>query len=139
MIKGSCHCGAVALEVVKLSGPIVHCHCETCRKTHSAAFASTARVDRVDFRWAKGESELRHYGSSPGKVRHFCGNCGAHMMAEWVEEPSVIVRVGILDDDPGKRPAVHIWVSHDVPWLEYRGEIKKLSEGADSTTVCYKG
>lgn len=81
----------------------------------------------MDFRWAKGESELRHYASSPGKVRHFCGNCGAHMMAERVEEPSVIVRLGILDDDPGKRPAVHIWVSHDLPWLEYRSEITQLS------------
>jgi ADP-ribosyl-[dinitrogen reductase] hydrolase len=29
----------------------------------------------------------------------------------------VIVRVGTLDEDPGIKPAMHIWTSHDVPWL----------------------
>lgn len=134
-MKGSCHCGTVTLEVSKLAGPIGHCHCSTCRKTHSAAFASTVRVSREDFHWTKGEQELRHYESSPGKTRHFCGHCGAHLMAERASEPSVILRVGILDDDPGERPVVHIWVSHDVPWLEFRGEMTQLSEGAGSPVV----
>ncbi len=134
-MKGSCHCGTVTLEVVKFAGPIAHCHCNTCRKTHSAAFASTVRVQREDFRWTKGEPELRHYESSPGKTRHFCGNCGAHLMAERKDETSVILRVGVLDTDPGEQPSVHIWVSHDVPWLEYRGDIKQLSEGIGSSVV----
>ena len=139
MIKGSCHCGAISLEVAKLAGPIVHCHCQTCRKTHSAAFASTVRVNRDDFRWTKGEHALRHYESSPGKTRHFCGQCGAHFVAERVDEPSVILRVAIFDGDPGERPAAHIWVSHDVPWLEYRGNAKQLSEGGGSKVVPYEG
>lgn len=49
MSKGSCHCGAVKLEVDAFAGQIAHCHCRTCRKTHSAAFASTIRVDRENF------------------------------------------------------------------------------------------
>ncbi len=134
-IKGSCHCGTVTLEVVKFAGPIAHCHCNTCRKTHSAAFASTVRVAREDFRWTNGEPELQHYESSPGKTRHFCGNCGAHLMAERKDESSVILRVGILDTDPGEQPSVHIWISHDVPWLNYRGKIKQLSEGIGSSVV----
>jgi hypothetical protein len=132
MIKGSCLCGAVAFEATRLSSPIGHCHCHTCRKAHGAAFATTARVDRPDFAWVRGESELRHYESSPGKLRHFCGRCGTHLMAEWTDMPAVILRLGALDDDPGERPVVHIWASHAVPWLEYGPDLPRLAEGRGS-------
>ncbi|MGY9057073.1 MAG: GFA family protein, partial [Alphaproteobacteria bacterium] len=117
-----------AYSVAKLSGPIVHCHCETCRKTHSAAFATTARVERADFAWTQGDDALRHYESSPGKVRHFCGQCGAHLMAERLAQAHVILRAASLDEDPDARPAFHIWTSHDVDWLDYRSPLEERSE-----------
>ncbi|MEZ5653736.1 MAG: GFA family protein [Burkholderiaceae bacterium] len=52
--------GAVAYEVDALAGPIVHCHCHTCRKAHAAPFATTARVNRAGFRWIRGEGPLAH-------------------------------------------------------------------------------
>jgi len=30
----------------------------------------------------------------------------------------VILRVATLDDDPGTQAVVHIWTSHDAPWLD---------------------
>lgn len=131
MLNGSCLCGAVAFEADRLSGSIAHCHCRTCRKAHGAAFATTALVDRAGFQWTRGETELRHYESSPGKVRHFCGRCGTQLMAEWIDQPAVILRLGALDDDPGDRPVVHIWASHMVPWLDYGAELAWLPEGRD--------
>ena len=133
MIKGSCHCGAIGFSVKALAGPIAHCHCRTCRKTHSAAFNTTAGVQRADFAWTRGEDRLRRYESTPGKLRHFCGNCGAHLMAEWIEHETVIICLGALDDDPGARPETHIWVSHDAPWMEYRHPVRELTEGAGSS------
>jgi hypothetical protein len=109
----------VTYEIDRLAGPIGHCHCTTCRKAHAAAFASTARVDRSSFRWLSGEASVRAFESSPGKLRHFCGRCGTHLMAEWVAQPQVILRVATLDDDPGVTPKAHIWVSHRVPWLAH--------------------
>ncbi|MBN8239139.1 GFA family protein [Marinobacter hydrocarbonoclasticus] len=50
---------------------------------------------------------------------HFCKRCGSHLVAERPAQPHVIVRVATLDYDPGLKPEAHIWVSHDVPWLEY--------------------
>jgi ADP-ribosyl-[dinitrogen reductase] hydrolase len=49
-MKGSRHCGAVSYEVTHLDS-LGHCHCITCRKTHSAAFATTGGVSRGNFRW----------------------------------------------------------------------------------------
>lgn len=117
MFSGSCLCGAVAYSVTRLDKPIGHCHCMTCQKAHAAAFASTAGVLREDFRWLRGEDKLSNYESSPGKLRHFCSVCGSQLVAERVAQPYMIIRVATLDQDPGERPAQHIWTSHDRPWL----------------------
>jgi hypothetical protein len=122
-MKGSCLCGAVRYEVDRLAGPIGHCHCNTCRKSHGAAFNSTARANRTDFRWVAGTESLSAFESSPGKLRHFCRKCGSRLIAEWVAQPQVVVCVATLDEDPGQRPAARIWLSHAVPWLPYDQEI----------------
>jgi len=120
-MKGSCLCGAVAYEIDSIDMPIGHCHCNTCRKAHAAAFATTAGVLREHFRWLKGDETRSSFESSPGKLRHFCSRCGSHLVAERVQQPHVIVRVATLDEDPGMRPVQHIWTSHDAPWLAYEG------------------
>lgn len=117
-LNGSCACGALRYEVDQLDMPIQNCHCHTCRKTHAAPFAPTAGVLRAHFRWLEGQEQLTSYESSPGKLRHFCARCGSHLMAERPGQPHVIVRVATLDDDPGQRPAAHIWYSHDAAWLQ---------------------
>ena len=116
-LQGSCLCGAVRYEVDQLDMPIEHCHCATCRKVHAAAYASTAGVMREHFRWTAGKERLSAFESSPGKLRRFCSVCGTHLLAERPAQPHVILRVPTLDDDPGTRPTMHIWTSHDVPWL----------------------
>lgn len=116
-MKGSCLCGAIRYEIDRLDTPISHCHCQTCRKAHAAPFASTAGVLREHFRWTRGAERLSAFESSPGKLRYFCPVCGSHLVAERPAQPHVIVRVATLDEDPGARPEMHIWCSHDVPWL----------------------
>lgn len=117
-LTGSCLCGSVHYEIQGLDSPITHCHCKTCRKAHAAAFATTARVSRDRFRWTVGEQHLRSFESSPGKFRHFCSLCGSHLIAERPKQPHIILRVPTLDDDPGVKPVMHIWISHDKPWLD---------------------
>jgi hypothetical protein len=49
-------------------------------------------------------------------------------MAEREGEPQLILRVATLDDDPGVRPVVHIWTSHDVPWLRDGSDLPSYPE-----------
>lgn len=121
-MKGSCLCQAIEYEIDQLDGAIVNCSCRTCRKAHGAAFPATARVLREHFRWLKGEQHLRAYASSPDKDRLFCSQCGTHLVAQRAAQPHVILRVATLDEDPGGRPAMHIWKSHEVPWAGYAQE-----------------
>ncbi|WP_374046524.1 GFA family protein [Sphingopyxis sp. DBS4] len=116
-LQGSCLCRAVRYEIDELSSPIGFCHCHTCRKAHAAAAAPTARVRRENFRWLIGDEIVKGYESSPGKVRYFCGRCGSHLVAMRTGQDEYILRVATLDADPVLRPVIHIWTSHDVPWL----------------------
>ena len=127
-MKGSCLCGAVEYEIDQLDMPIAHCHCRTCRKAQAAAFASTASVKREHFRWLKGKEKLTAFESSPGKLRLFCSVCGSHVVAERPAQPHVILRVATLDEDPGLKPAMHIWCSHDVPWLQDGEDVPSYQE-----------
>jgi hypothetical protein len=92
MIKGSCLCGAVRYEIRGEIGRIVNCHCSMCRKAHGAGFGSWSQVKSADF------TSLQ-YIDLPKPERFF-------------------LAVGTLDDDPGVRPAMHIFTGSKAPWLD---------------------
>ena len=108
MLIGSCLCGSVAYEVDAPTGPIVHCHCTTCRKTHGAAFSTVMPVPRAAFRWLRGEELLSSFESSPGKLRRFCTRCGSHIVADRPNQPNVLLRLGCLDTPVTDRPKLHM-------------------------------
>jgi ADP-ribosyl-[dinitrogen reductase] hydrolase len=127
-LAGSCLCKQVSYAIDRIDMPLVHCHCATCRKAHASRFTTTAGVLREHFRWTAGEHLLRAYESSPGKNRHFCSVCGTHLIAERPAQAHVILRVATLDEDPGARPAMHIWTSHDAQWLLDAEDIPRYPE-----------
>ena len=85
-------------------------------------------MPREKFRFTSGEDKLRAFESSPGRLRRFCSVCGSHVVAERPTDPHVVLRVATLDDDPGARPLIHIWRSHEVPWCAWEGDIKRFAE-----------
>jgi hypothetical protein len=130
MLTGSCLCGQVAYAADCEIGPIGHCHCESCRKAHGAAFSSIAGIPRARFGWTQGEDLIKAFESSPGKLRWFCSNCGSQMMAERIERDTVMLRLGCLDTPvPGGRQW-HIWRSDGASWYDPNAEFDELPEGA---------
>ncbi len=127
-MKGSCLCKAVQYEVEALSSPIMHCSCTQCRKAHAAAFNTGAAVLPESFKWLKGEDLLSQYESSPGKLRKFCSVCGSQLLSTKEGAPFYVLRVATLDDDPGQVPAMRIWTSDEVSWLDYKAEIPEYAE-----------
>jgi hypothetical protein len=134
-MKGSCLCGAVAYEVSRPAAGlhIGLCSCRSCRKAHAAPFNVYASVPRENFRWLQGEDKTRIYESSPGKNRHFCSVCGSQLIAEHPGESNVLLRVALLDDDPGARPVEHIFRGQQVPWCDWEsGAIARYEEWGPS-------
>jgi hypothetical protein len=129
MLTGSCLCGNVAYEADAAPGPIVHCHCITCRKTHGSAFSTVSNVPRDRFRWTKGESLLRGFESSPGKTRYFCSQCGSHIVAERADRDTILLRMGCLDTEIADRPRMHIWRSDGASWFDPKDQLPEWPEG----------
>ena len=129
MLAGNCLCGSVAYEVDADPGPIVHCHCRTCRKTHGSAFSTVTNVPRDRFRWIRGEDLLKGFESSPGKTRYFCTQCGSHIVAAREGKDTILLRMGCLDTTIAARPKVHIWRSDGASWFDPKDQLPEWLEG----------
>jgi hypothetical protein len=117
MIRGSCACGGVRFEIDRVRA-LTHCHCTICRKLSGAAFASYAHVDADKFRWISGTELMERFESTPGSLRQFCRVCGSAVPGKASYLPTVSVPAGLLDDDPGVKPLLHVFTSSRAPWWE---------------------
>lgn len=133
-MRGSCLCGGVRYEI---SGPLsgaLNCHCSMCRKAHGAAFRSRAGVAPADFRWVSGEGQVTWYESSPGNHRGFCRVCGTPLLSRFDAHPEVYgLPLGALDDDPGVKPALHVFVADKAPWFEITDRLPQYPGGLPDT------
>ena len=129
MLLGSCLCGGIQFEINgKLYEPI-NCHCSMCRKAQGAAFRSRARVRSGDFRWIAGERLLTFFESSPGNHRGFCRVCGSPILSKFDADMSVLsLPLGALDDDPGIRPQMHVYVANKAPWFTISDDLPQFAE-----------
>jgi hypothetical protein len=119
-VRGSCLCQGVRYEITGPLGKAAYCHCSRCRKWSGSPLLGYAGVARHDFRWTLGEDLLGRWPSSERVFRVFCTRCGS-TIAAWPSDPaveSVWVMMGTLDDDPGVRPSLHIFVGSKAPWFE---------------------
>ena len=129
MIHGSCLCGGIAFEADSVA-MMLNCHCSRCRKAQGAAFATFAFVRKGDFRLIRGADLIEGYHSSPGFHRDFCRVCGSR--APHLAEDSQVwgVPAGLLDDDPGVRPALHIFAGSKAAWWEIQDDLPQADEHA---------
>lgn len=127
MIQGSCLCNRVQYQVINI-GDIVHCHCQTCRKAHGAAFSSVAAVADNDFTIISGITALNAFESSPGKKRFFCSHCGSQIYAKRAHTQHIILRLGTLDTDITYIEKSHIWLSQKASWYDLHSELKEFQE-----------
>ncbi len=131
-MRGSCLCGAVRYEFQRPIHGINYCHCRQCRKANGTAFATNAAVDRDTFKIISGESGLKGYQSSPGKMRYFCGNCGSPIYSHSTQSPDrVYVRIGTLDSDAGLCPDIHIHVASKAPWYQIHDDLPQRQAEED--------
>ncbi len=131
MIEGGCLCGAVRYQIDTAITDVSHCHCTMCRKHHGAAFATYGAAEKSHFHWLQGEEQINVYRSSAQLERLFCSVCGSSLLCQTDEEPDIVyLALGTLDDDPGCRPAYHIWVGSMAPWHTITDDLPRFEAEA---------
>jgi hypothetical protein len=129
MVRGSCLCGGVQFELTGRINPIGMCHCSLCRKASGVASNAGLLVGRDDLKWLSGEDLLQTYSRPTGWHNTFCRTCGAPGPNPYPGGGAYWVPAGSLDDDPGVRVAMHIFVGSKAVWDEIGGEAPRHEEG----------
>jgi hypothetical protein len=116
-MTGRCFCRAITFEVTGPPRMVVHCHCESCRRSTSSPVATFLIVNKTDFKYTRGEPKV--FASSPGVKRSFCGRCGSPLAYETEQRPKhTDLYVATLDDPSAVVPQSHVHVQEQLPWFD---------------------
>jgi len=98
-ITGGCYCKAV--RYVALGEPTMRaqCHCRECQYLSGGGPNYFMMLPADGFSYEQGTPASFTRDDIPNPVtREFCGNCGTHLVSRIKGLPSVILKVGTLDN-----------------------------------------
>jgi hypothetical protein len=98
--RGRCFCGAVEVEVRGQPVAAAICHCESCRRWHSAPLNTWAvwPADRVQVTQGKELLlEFNKRGPDGPSGRTFCGRCGSAVLNRKLDYNMVVVYATVLE------------------------------------------
>jgi hypothetical protein len=126
LLRGRCLCRAVAYEIAAPLVAASHCHCESCRRAHSAAFVSWATAAAASLRVTAGEDRIVRYTSSLGAHRSFCGTCGSPLFMRYDAEPSLAwVAFASLETPSPRLPDRHYSFEERAAWFPFEDALPR--------------
>jgi hypothetical protein len=118
-LTGGCGCGAVRYEIDQPLVSASYCHCTRCQRRTGTAASANGRTAPGSFRVVEGEEQLRSWAPEGGAEKLCCAQCGSAVFSRLAGDPPTIgVRLGGLDADPGIRPQWHQYVAYAASWEE---------------------
>ena len=116
--KGSCQCGAIAIEITGEPALAAHCHCLDCQKSGGAGHLSFAFYPEAQ---VKVTGELTRYASKTDAgnmmTRSFCPVCGSRILGESDGVPGMTgVALGVLDESDDIAPAMSFYAKRLRKW-----------------------
>jgi len=111
-------CGAVRISVRFPSRFCAHCHCESCRRAHSAGFVTWIGFTSGQVSIDEGADVLAAYESSPGTRRTFCSRCGTRMTFESTRWPGEThVPLACFDTPVDRAPEGNAFADEHPGWI----------------------
>ncbi|MFL5819879.1 MAG: GFA family protein [Solirubrobacteraceae bacterium] len=115
-LTGGCGCGAVKFEIDEPLVGAAYCHCTRCQRRTGGAASASALMKPGSLRIVQGEAKIKAWTPEDGWAKHFCGECGSALFGGRTEDEHRIVRMGVIDGDPGVRPIARQFVANAAPW-----------------------
>jgi hypothetical protein len=123
-MTGHCLCGDVAFILTGAPVQIVHCHCESCRRSTSSPVTTFVIMRRNEVRFTQGRPRV--FASSPGVRRSFCGRCGSPLAYECDQRPDHIdLYLCSFADPRALIPEAHVHVEEQVAWFEVLDDLPR--------------
>lgn len=105
--KGSCMCGAVAVEAEGDPSTMLICHCKDCRAWSASPVNGAALWPRDKVAITQGKEQVQSYANSEGHNRSWCQKCGGHVFTDHIPFNLIDVYASVLKDFDFK-PAIHV-------------------------------
>jgi hypothetical protein len=118
--RGSCQCGRVRFVARYPSRFCSHCHCESCRRSHSAGIVTWIGFPSGQVDVEAGSGDLVDYESSPQTYRSFCRVCGTKLFfrsQRWPGETHIPLMAITTPVD--REPDGHYCYGEHVAWLPW--------------------
>jgi hypothetical protein len=115
-LTGSCGCGAVRFEISEPLTAAGYCHCTRCQRRTGGAASATAVIPKDSLTIVSGEDKLGTWKPEDGFGKMFCRECGSAVFGSNEEGEITLVRLGVIDGDPGVRPMARQYVAYAAPW-----------------------
>ena len=116
-LTGHCGCGGVQFEIdapLKAAG---YCHCTRCQRRTGGASSATALIAPGSLRLVAGEELLASWEPPGGFAKVFCSACGSALFGRAPGSDEIsLVRLGVIDGDPGIRPQGRQYVAYAAAW-----------------------
>ncbi len=128
VLKGSCLCGKVKLEVADEFKYMGNCHCSECRKFTGSDYSSVGGIALDKLLIIQGKEDIQTYQKSENTELCFCRHCGSSLYSK-KNNGIVNIRLGVLDDAPSHKPSFHIFVASKAPWLEITDNLTQFEGG----------
>ncbi len=119
MIKGSCLCGAVQIEIGSPPISTGYCHCRICQKFTGSAMSTWTAFLAAGVTFPADEPKF--FASSPIAERGFCARCGSSLIYRLIRpNPAayMVIFTPCLDNPEKFAPAVHGGIESKMPWLD---------------------
>jgi len=121
MVEGGCNCGAIRYRIAGETGVVAQCHCRNCQRQTGSAFSFNLVLASDSVEITGTPAIYRDTDTSSGNPvdRMFCSNCGSQIFSRpSLDKGRLIVKAGTLDDPTPFVPAVSLWTSSRLPWVD---------------------
>lgn len=116
-LRGRCLCGAVNFQVSAPFQTAGYCHCKRCQRRSGTTSTLNAKVAAESFEILDGADLIQTWRPPDGQPKSFCAKCGGHLFSGDLDRgPTIGVRLGTVEGDPGIRPSWRQWVSSAPGW-----------------------
>ena len=116
-LSGGCQCGRKRYQIRGcLVEPTAVCHCRMCQKAMGNIFGIFASFKMCDLMWT-GEKPDRFQSSSIG-YRLFCSNCGTPLAFLPIDEQTIEITIGTLDQPDELAPTEQTGIERQISWTK---------------------
>lgn len=118
-VTGKCHCGQYQFQAKVDPTHVSICHCTDCQVLTGCAYRISLHVPVADYKVMAGKVKVyvKTADSGAKRCQAFCPECGTHLYAESLENPTYkSVRWGSIDQRLSLPPRRQIWCQSEVQW-----------------------